>query len=524
MKQDLFALYQLPPIDRAPIDSNAYVLLSGAKVLRYAREMPVSFSEITAPEDYLISLRSDILSNITQKKTAPTCSFSGNTAGELNSFLNTINLPAKVVLTSETLVIDTSVKLKDGVYLQGYNTTCLAEGVDNAFLAEGCSDFEITGLSIQGAQVNAVLLINCTNVTLKHLNILDGKDYGIILKKQCSYITIEHCIFVNNMRSGIMVHEGSHHTYISHCEVTGIRHSSNWAAGIVITALESTSLYQTQDAFEVNYFYPNNLEVNIPSVPYQNIVEKCSIHHNQSSGVYVDGGNGNVIYSNTIEYNDKEGMCLDFYAATNIVLSNTISANGHRQHQSDHALDIDCVKEFGRLSDGSSTAKLPNISLDNAGLNIILKNTISNAGGDGIKMVRAAFKNLIGLNVIADNNQGENHRFKFSGILLGSAGCEVENDSSGLDRLPSIENMIFGNMIFGQHVAGIVYDTGSTYNDTIDNLVMKQKSQSIIKNAWPNSIVGNNFTCQTNSIPILQQILRRIKHIIRHNGLLPGTQ
>lgn len=496
MNQDLFAKYQLPPIDRAPVNSDTFELLRNAKVLRYAHEMPVSFSEITTPEQYLSNLRNDIISNTVLTRATQRQQFSGSTASELNELIKSINGPANLILTSEIIHLNETVTLKDGIKLHGCKTICLAENIENAFLAENCTDFEINGLIIEGAKTNAILLINCKNALLKSIIIRKCNDYSVILRKQCQYISIVHCIFQNNMRSGVMIHEGSHHIHINHCEISGVKHSSNWAAGIVITALEALSPYQTKDSFEANYFYPQDLDIKISAVPYKIIVENCSIHHNQSSGVYIDGGNGNVIYNNAIEYNDKEGMCLDFYATNNIVLSNSIYSNGHRKNQSDHALAIDCVWEFGRLTNGSAVAKLPNISLDNAGLNIIIKNSISNAGGDGIKLVRASFKNIIGLNSITDNNQGENYRFKFFGILLGSAGCEVENDSSGLDRLPSIENMIFGNCIFGQHASGILYDQGCIYNDTMDNIVMKQKGLSIIEHATPNSIVGNNFVSE----------------------------
>ncbi len=492
-QQDLFELYQLPPLDRVPPDSPTYATLKSAKVLRYAEQMPVSFSMITAPEYYLNTLRHDILLQLPQDYGLAEHYFTGETASELNAFVETLTLPAKVILHTTTLTIDPSVLLKTGLWLQGNATVLVADAIDNAVIGENCTHFALQGVSIHCARVNAVLLLNCRQGVLRNLTIVAGDDYGIILRQQTSYVAIEHSRFVGTQRSGIMVHDGAHHNFISHCQVTGVQHSSNWAAGIVITALEATSLYTTRDAFETNYFYPNNLEVHLPSVPHQNIVENCSVHNNRSSGIYVDGGNGNVVFNNMLELNDKEGLCLDFYSAVNIVLNNTLNNNGHRCFQSDHALEIDCVKEFGRLSDGSSCAKLPNISLDNTGLNIIMKNTISYAGGDGIKMVRAAFKNLVLLNVITDNNQGENFRFNFSGILLGSAGCEIENDSSGLDRLPSIENMLFANMIIGKHTFGIVYDGGSIYNDTIDNFVMKQNLASVLENASPNSMVGNNF-------------------------------
>jgi hypothetical protein len=282
---------------------------------------------------------------------------------------------------------------------------------------------------------------------------------------------------MENQSGGIMIQEGSHHVCITNCEISDGHSSSNWSAGIVITQLLPVSEYGIMDAFGSNYFFPKDSSFKNEGVPFKNIVEASYIHDNQSSGIYIDRGNGNVLVGNNIVNNDKEGLCIDFFSVGNIVESNII--NG--------------VLHFGRLADGSAVSKLPNISLDNAAYNIIVRNVISNAAGDGIKIVRSGFRNIFCLNSITDNNRGENSVFFFSGVLLGSAGSDVENDTSGIDAFPSIENIIFGNTIYGTHKAGVCIDHGSVYNDIYDNIIMKQKDKYIIQNAYPNSIIGNNF-------------------------------
>lgn len=180
-----------------------------------------------------------------------------------------------------------------------------------------------------------------------------------------------------------------------------------------------------------------------------------------------------------------------------MITCNTFENNGFRFHQSDHDLEIDNVLPHGRLADYSSPAKLPNISIDNSGLNILNNNTISNAAGDGIKMVRAAFRNIIYGNNIMNNNQGQNSIFSFAGILLGSAGSEMKNDKSGLDRMASYENIIFANIIYGQHKIGILSDIRCQYNDIFDNFVHKQLEAPAIQLSTPNYFTGNNFSINT---------------------------
>jgi len=519
MSNDLFARYDLPPLQRIPREHPAHAVVEEAKSVRYARELPVHFVQISAPEDFAIYLKQHIHADIRVDNHQQHVLFHGEKISELNRLIQ--QRPCDhlhIAIQSARLFADETLFLPSFVSLDGRGAILEANAIDIAILGQESTQIELSNFIIQSPQICGVLLLNCSHGRISNLTVQGSDDYGMILRKHCRYLHIDHCQFRGNRRSGIMLHENTHHVHISHCEVTGIHHSSNWAAGIVITMLESVSDLRTQDAFEPNYFYPNNLDFKIHAVPYRNIIECCHIHHNQSSGIYVDGGNGNILIGNHIAHNDKEGICLDFYAAANVVLYNAVFGNGYRQQQSDHDLAVDFVLEYGRLADHSAAAKLPNISLDNAAYNMILKNTIAEAAGDGIKIVRAGFRNIIGLNSISDNNRGHNSRFGFSGIFLGAAGCEVPNDSSGLDRLPAIENMLFGNHIYGMHEFGIVYDAGSLFNDTLDNFVMKQRRQPILQLAAPNSIVGNNFEPAPPSAQVQQQARRPLANMKKWLG------
>ncbi len=494
--EDLFTRYKLPALDRAPVGSEAAGMVGSAKVLRYATTMPVSFREILDPEKYVDDLRTHMLKKPAREPgDAQEVVFEGVTGRELNRLLEQLPVDKKVRVrvASRTVQLDESVRLRSGTIICGEGAELDAGSIDIAAVGHGLEDAGLEDFTITAPRACGVMLLGCRSIGLHGLTVRRSGGCGMVLRKGTSCVWIDGCTFLDNTRSGLTIEDGSHHVCVTDCEVTGGRHSSNWSAGIVISAIKPVSDYGIVDAFEPSHFYPRDLEFKSDAVPHHNLIKNCRVHHNQSSGIYVDGGNGNAVIENRLFDNDKEGICLDFYAAANVVISNMIERNGFRRRQSDRDLEIDCILGFGRLSDGSAVAKLPNISMDNSGLNLVLMNSIAGAAGDGIKIVRAGFRNLLGLNSITDNNRGHNDTFCFAGILLGSAGCEVENDSSGLDRLPALENIIFENTISGSHASGIVYDAKSTYNDTLRNTVAGQKGPPVVLNAEPNAMVGNSF-------------------------------
>src|SRR5688572_9363115 len=86
-----------------------------------------------------------------------------------------------------------------------------------------------------------------------------------------------------------------------------------------------------------------------------------------------------------------------------------------------------------------------------------------------VKMVRTAFFNLVGLNVITDKKEGASPAFHFFGIELGAARADAP--AAELDFAGSRGNIVFGNVIRGSHYAGSFYAEGSTDNDAFDNTI-----------------------------------------------------
>src|SRR5574337_1305031 len=457
--EDIASRYSMPQIERAPADSSAAKILKKAKVFRYAQEMPVKYTEVMDTDRFINNLRASILEQVNKVgQNYKTVYFSGKTSKALNMFMKSI--PAsdnvEIILTEREIILNEPIHLRSHTVIRGSSTRLVAGKVDIAIIGHGVENAGLKDMTIEEPRECAIMLLNAVRYVIDNIAILNSNDRGIVIRGRSRFIHVNGSRFRGNKRGGIMIQEGSNHVYISHSEVSGGLSSSNWSAGIVITSLSPVSEYGIRDEFDGNYFYPKVFSFKKDRVPFKNIVETSHVFNNQSSGIYIDGGNANTIIGNYLINNDKEGICLDTYSVGNIVEANIISGNGFRRLQSDDDLRIDFVLRFGRLANGSAASKLPNISLDNAAYNIIIRNTITGAAGDGVKIVRSGFRNIIGLNSITDNNVGKNSVFYFSGILLGSAGSDIENDTSELDLLPSIENIIFGNTIYGSHRLGIL--------------------------------------------------------------------
>ena len=146
---------------------------------------------------------------------------------------------------------------------------------------------------------------------------------------------------------------------IQHNAVYQNRGTRNLTAGIVFSSMIVEDPYTPYNEFLDEYLY------DLKKTPNHNVVMDNLIQGNYSSGFYSDGAYLNYVIDNVIEDNEKEGMCLDYGTFGTYVSGNTIQRNGERNRQTDEDLEADFILGAGRLPDGSSTAKLPGISIYN---------------------------------------------------------------------------------------------------------------------------------------------------------------
>ena len=177
--------------------------------------------------------------------------------------------------------------------------------------------------------------------------------------------------------------------------------------------------------------------------------------------------------------------------------ANIVKENGGRLRQSDEDLEADFVTTFGRLSDGSSPAKLPGISIDNSAYNTIVNNNVTQNYGSGVKMVRSAYRNIIMENSVSDNNKGKSDDFHFFGIEIGHESTPDE-PVKGLDFTASYENIVCRNIVTGSNYAGVFLAVESYCNDVFDNTILGSEWYAIechsnMFNSMPNNIMDQEI-------------------------------
>lgn len=488
----LLEAYKLPPLSRmAQEDAETY--LSGIQVLERIRRMGLDPAAFFTPEYDWKAVYADSLTTVREALAFPEeIEFEGGTAAELNAFLEgrsrvTVQIRAEEILLDETVRVPSDVILRgNGVRLLG-----AVQEVPYAFLLEEVEHVGIQGFRLTGGFGQGIYVIGS-----RQCLIWDNEITGATYKAVCVMAENTSINLVNNVihgnGNGAVFFNGD----ISKCilqgnEVFQNRGTRNLTAGIVFSAMEVADPYTPYNVFQDEYLY-DQMEA-----PHQNVVVDNRIQGNFSSGIYCDGGYLNYIMNNRIEDNEKEGMCLDYGTFGTYVAGNHIVRNGNRNRQTDEDLEADFILEAGRLADGSSTAKLPGISIDNSAYNMILENTVSDNAGSGVKMVRSAYRNLILCNLISDNDRGRNEAFHGFGIEFGHASTPDE-PVVGLDFTADYENIAARNVISGKHYSGIFFAEGSYCNDLIDNVVMDSEMFSVENHSqFYNSSVGNTANVGT---------------------------
>jgi parallel beta-helix repeat protein len=223
--------------------------------------------------------------------------------------------------------------------------------------------------------------------------------------------------------------------------------------------------------------------------PQRNTLQNCIFSRNRKMGITTDGTGNLRILNCVIAENDCEGITLDNGSWYCEVRNNHIYANGWRGLQHEVELSEDFVAKMGLLADGSSKAKLPGVSLDNAAYCRIEGNLIEKNWGDGVKFVRAVYACTVANNIISHNNQGVNDQFHFFGVLVGNAERQHPQQSD----FASCYNRIIDNDIIGAHYAGIHLLPGTHANLMRGNHISGATHLEIEDHAVSNKLLGDTF-------------------------------
>ncbi|MDM8569224.1 right-handed parallel beta-helix repeat-containing protein [Thiotrichales bacterium HSG1] len=488
--ESLFKQFEMPPLERVTQSSPVKGLLYTAKVLKRSQAVSIPLSAIDDPKTYQQQLRTEIQANLPNFNIDTEIVFSGNKVSELNALLQTLTGIKKVILQGQQIVGDETLSIPKNTALLGNNSTLTATNSQPS-ISITADNITLQDLTIATTELG-IQISDATEIIIQNLQFTDvGR--GIVILTDSHFIELDQINIDSPTQGGILIQGDVSHVWLHNSKIRNGKRSDNGGAGILVSDAKPKPMLEettTTDSL-IEHIWPIT-----QSIPYALLLENNIIANNSAQGLYIDGGYGLVIQHNQINNNDKEGLSLSYGSVNNIVMSNDFYDNGFMARKTDADLRHELIFDLGRLDDGSSTFKLPAISLDNAAQNLLLWNVIRDNAGDGIKMVRTGIRNVIMFNSILNNNQGYNKLFHSFGISLNSTGAGVNLDIAKhpLDFLPAIENIIAGNIIYGKHWAGIFLDRGAAFNDIYDNTTRHYILTPLDSTSSRfNSIVGNNW-------------------------------
>jgi hypothetical protein len=382
-----------------------------------------------------------------------------NTGGEIHL------AEGRCVLT-QTLYLPTGISLSG---LQNDRTDLVFKHMDYGLCIQGTLSAPVTDVSIKNIRIfhegahkfcASVFISHAERLQLENITVLSPRGNGFLLADHVYKATFLNCHVKYAGLVGFVLMRDVQETLMNGCSAEYCQQS-----GVFLTDLKLPAHIDPLD-FAGQLHYTDHVIGNFapfsstdPS-PYRTDIINSVFRHNRKMGITTDGVGYLSVKNSIIAHNDCEGITIDNGSWGCSITACHIHNNGWRGHQHKIELGIDFVNEMGLMADGSSTAKLPGISIDNAAFTRIENNHIECNWGDGVKMVRAAYANAITHNLIEHNNRGLNDRFHYFGVLIGVAARQHPQQ----DDFPSCNNQVLENTILGSHFAGIHLMAGVTGN------------------------------------------------------------
>lgn len=486
-KENILVKYALPQMERMS-EEDSTKLMSELQVLKRIEVLDVNTEDFYTPEYNWKSIYADSIEKVKKATTfEKIVEFRGTKTSELNKVIEE-NDNTLIKIETHELTLDETIRLKSDVGMEGNETIINGNtSMEFGIIAENVENCAISNISMQGGFEYGIYIIDSQKILMDNLEIANAEKNALCVIGDSNYINLISSSMHNNKMGGILFNGEITNSIIQGNNTYQNKGAGNMCAGIAILST------LVDDKYNPYYYDASERLDNLLKAPHDNVFVDNYIQENKSSGIYCFGGYSNYIIDNTMEKNEKEGMCLDFGTFGTYVSRNNILRNGNRNQQTDEELEADFILGFGRMEDGSSKAKLPGVSIDNSAYNILLNNNVKNNYGSGIKMVRSGYRNLVFSNIVSDNNRGENDVFHGFGIEMGYA-AEADEPDAVLDFTADYENIIARNVIMGDHYAGIYLAEESYCNDLIDNVILDAENFSIENHSVKfNSAVGNKI-------------------------------
>ena len=485
---------KLPALSRmAAEDSKKY--MGNLQVLQKIEKLGIDTASFETPELNWKNVYNRVSDTMQKENTfSDKISFTGSTASQLNTLIAQ-STDAYITIESSTVRMDEPIRMKSGIALDAAGVTFTGstdDRVAQAVIAEDCTNFALYNLNLTaGCYEYGIYIIRSNTFTIENCTISNALYKGLVMMGENKNFTIRNNTVSYNGNGAVFLNGNISNGIIAGNDVVDNYGTRNLTAGIVMTSMEIDDYYTAYNEFKDEHLY------NLLDTPHDIVLYQNNVKHNNSSGIYSDGAYQIYIVENIIYQNDKEGMCLDYGTFGAYVSNNIVKENGGRLRQSDEDLEADFVTAFGRLSDGSSPAKLPGTSIDNSAYNTIVNNNVTQNYGSGVKMVRSAYRNIIMENSVSDNNKGKSDDFHFFGIEIGHESTPDE-PVKGLDFTASYENIVCRNIVTGSNYAGVFLAVESYCNDVFDNTILGSEWYAIechsnMFNSMPNNIMDQEI-------------------------------
>ena len=310
-----------------------------------------------------------------------------------------------------------------------------------------CEDFLLESLEYLGGR-SFLLLSGCRRFSIRRIRCRQAEGVGMLLF-DCHEFDVQDCLFADNLGAGVVVAGQSGEGLIRGCRIRRSRGVFNCDAAIHLCHV-SPSIEWRDLPHAYHEPLPIAAKTHLPEkiVIEENVLEGC-----RAQGLYLEGAVNTLVRDNLVVANNKEGICLDWGSCYNVVAGNSIVLNGERANLRQEEIDADFIADYPLLPDGSSSMKLPGVSLDNGGMNLLAGNRISANFGGGVKMVRSALFNVLRGNLFQGNELGANaYVASFPAVYflaMEDPHLEFRHGERLLDFLPSIGNRLEGNRIVG---------------------------------------------------------------------------
>lgn len=368
----------------------------------------------------------------------------------------------EIHLPAGTLEFKNTLDLTQGICLRGIHgrTQLVFKDCDYGITIQGSSSSSLERVEIHNIRLchqgdtkfcAALFATHTWGLHLENIDIVSPRAVGLLLADNVNQTKLINCRVQHAGLTGFMFIRDVKETLIKNC-IAEYCHLS----GIVLTDLKLPDNIDPLD-FPAQLNFTNKIIGNAAPfayddpTPHRTDIIDCVFRHNRKMGISTDGVAYLRVVNCVIAHNDCEGITIDNGSWGCSIQNCHIFNNGWRGLQHIDELCGDHVGDMGLMEDGSSKAKLPGISLDNAAYTQVLNNHVESNWGDGIKFVRAAYETNVRSNLIENNNRGMNDRFHYFGILVGDAKREHVNQND----FPSCNNHISANVILGKHYTGI---------------------------------------------------------------------